>query len=475
MKKLYYFLALVILFSTSCHSGEEVVNLPDFLNRDLSIDNHIAITQEVIARPGGGDGVIRKLPFPKNTNVRFSLLSDSYDNQTATFDSCLLTSWADDLDLSSIQGNPINGKVACPCMFIRPDKLNLKGTLRELIGRYQFKATGRTDNTGSNASNSFYDAVIYPDSVVLQAHEVEYIDNYGLGYDPSLWMLCLGKISDPDDYNSIHSPFHIRMEIREDGQAMDVSEYIESILSASFIKSSDFGFSDSGAEYISLDRIYQRLGCITDKLMNYRCKFYHLSPDGNGKITNKLSFAVNTFSYLWRRDGKSFYLFVDAHSMFDDIWMNPAAGEKGIYAQTPTPKNMALLSNVLLALTPQTADGIPMKFDVTKTGLLDGIENDSEYSYYFEDMGTAVKVLKAIIGTILEKEEDKLRLFEVVSKNYDNEDKFQDFKYFVNNIDDVFDKTVTLEFGSNYTVLPYFNEQLIDNGIYRQIFDAIYK
>lgn len=463
MKTSTKFIVLILLglslIGCSDNDGSQS-QIPWFIGKEFSqVDNIFIIRRH---HHYGGYEWYDTIPLPANNFIQFSLLDLQPEEGMRDIEPCKFILYGGDFDLARVKGNPVSGIIACPCFITGAGIVETNGTLEKLKDSYLFQVSG-------NPTTYYYKIRIYENKILLYQLQEESTDNIDSEFPPEGLeaeeeMLCVKNIKFNEDFSVEASPFHIIWESKNSFDNLDESQLLQILLNTPFISAEQFGLN-SKKTLISFGDIYRRVACITNMADNQQCKMFHLEESANVRVNAVLTFSAEAFSHsIFHKDTKSFDLLINARKLMNDIWVKPDDVAGNQYRQSPTPKNLSLMSNILLALTPQTAAGIPMKYEKT----------DKEATVYFADTETAVKVVKAIVSTILETDEDKLRLFEEVSKRIDDKDKMDEFRFFVNNINDYFNSTVTLEFGTNYTILNGNINDFSDNGVYQEIFNSIY-
>ncbi|MDE5713219.1 MAG: hypothetical protein K2I16_06315 [Muribaculaceae bacterium] len=445
MKNLFeygFVIGLGLLFC-ACHDNDgemdlpvtpeepgEVVDMPEIDGKVYSAGDNFVLTSGYMTHGGVLEYNI-KLKKGQHASISF----DGKENGAIKF-------YTDNLDLSTIEGNPVSGEVARPALggFGKEVSVPLKVVPYYDTRKYYLSGEQVVSGVKVTVSHGF---------VTSEGFKAQFDENYVMGEDHSSGFKNEGAsymIGFPEHDASYHytvSPFIVGIDSsvypKESEENISLSDVMQVLLNTPFLKESDYGFDREIDRDISISTLWGRL--IPGFGIPDDCRIYPLCF-GIYAIYPPETFCASDVTE------SSYRLHFDPAKVFE---MKIAKSKNGTekYALN-TPALYSLLSNIFLALTPGNAEGILME-DVT-------VYDKYRFETIFSDRAIGMKVLSIILSSAFSDPNAIERMKNALENEGMNADILASVVYVANNLDSILNNTDGATFGWSYcSVSPYFD------------------
>lgn len=315
-----------------------------------------------------------------------------------------------------------------------------------------FTLTDRYNLGNSNPYLTYYYSAgeNFPSSIPMDKYMVQLapVKSNTLGYLSIPYTLEWDSSAYPEDLRETISP----------------ETFIQTLLYTPFLNEKDYGFDRvSNDPYISISSLLGRIGCV------WRFDKYYYDGLLRPKLSsicnqsNKESYFPEIKHYIYPpflglflsgMTDSSLMLSIDPGELFsikipkefnifgyDPYYPTPELKYyvSYNYYDSGTPAMYALLSQLLLAVSPQHVEGIKMNYTVD--------EAKNEFRFGFADPSLSLAFLKNLILPLLSSETNRNRLLNNLKADTSTAPYIDQFTTLINNIDELFASTTQSEFG----------------------------
>lgn len=345
----------------------------------------------------------------------------------------LITFKGGEFDLNTIPGNPANGivQVPGPLLGYRDITLTFPDSVCKIENDfYQLYVTYK------KSGDDYYFHTNY-----LIKNFLEHIGKWDFwgDWDSKNWIVTLPvKGLEPLSYKS--SPFIVDWETSawDNTLPFTPSDFLRCILNTPNMSSEEYGLGTFRNGDFSFTQLYMLL--VSYLKVRYECGEVQFSTIGCGSM-----FRLHTFS-CEPLSGDCAMYYINPARMFKASNKNVA----DMYQMTmDTPKYKEWLSQILLSLSPELADGIKINSSITE--VTTGDESVDLWEQRFADEELAKRFVKAILYPLLNDESNRERLIEWFTKNPSTRDYAAQLTTLVKQIDTLLESTTKMEFGFSRT------------------------
>lgn len=440
-----------------------VVDLPDIDGKVFGENDGFCLSGSYLG-PGGQNYF--DLWLSEGQHAKISLTGDNKGT---------LQFYTDPFDLSSVEGNPVKGEVPRPSFvgFGREISIPIELTPDYKNGKYEF--SGRDEIAGVTIAIS--KGILTADSLTCEQWYVlprKNFDSLNPNYvitanESGIHYVAVNPQRD-DNLHYTRSFFITELESacypKEYEKLISLADLVQLILNTPCLKESDYGFDAASDRHISLSTLWTRL---FSQLMfpqdrtNYTLSFYFSTPHEDDTLYHTWggwTYTDNTFCSSMLTES-SYNLTIDPLNVFK-MHIIKKKTENG-YTMYPldTPALYTLISNVLLALSPGNADGIPINYAFKKE------DGETIFNSTFADSATGISVLKSIITTVFKENGVRENLTTRMQSEGISKEIVSAAAFVLDNLDELLNQCGESKFGWSY-VYPtqdwsYYYQKLYQN------------
>ncbi len=423
----------------------EVVDLPDINGKVFGEKDGFCFTGTYM---GSGGQAYFDIKLSEGQHVKISLT----DGNKGT-----LQLYTDPLYLSSIEGNPVKGKVERPSFIglgIQPI-IPIKLTPNYQKGRYEYSGEEEIYGVKVKISNGIAtaDSLKCGEWYVSPTKDFESLNpNAGiLGKESPLYFIA--AIPDRDiNCHFSHSLFICDLKSSsypsKYEQSISLSDLVLLILNTSCIKEKDYGFDQDSDRLISLGKLWGRI--IPGVSIPHTPSRYPLSFGIAGLYKDQelyyepiSVYPPNTFCASHITESSYALTFDPLKMMGMNIVKRKTADSYETYPMN-TEALYSLLSNIFLTITPRNAEGVAINYIFKEEG------DELLFNNTFADSAMGISVLKNMISTVFTNSESRDNLISTLKGEGISEDIISAVGFALDNIDELFGGCETSKFGWTY-------------------------
>ena len=459
MKSLFKSIAFIAfsLLAFACHDNKEdlpvgpedpvdMTNMPEINGKVYNVGDNFTLETWYM---GSGGSFPDKICLGEGQHA-----SISFDGK----DAGILKFYTDNLDLSTIDGNPVKGEVARPSLMCFGTEVSIPLKIVPYYGSKKYKLSGEIETAGvkiavknGNVTSDGFSAQFEEGFVFREDHSSGF--KFGGAYN---------MIDLPEHDSSYHytvSPFVVSLESRaypeERAMTISLSDVMQVLLNTPVFKESDYGFDRAEVRFISISTLWGRLVpgiIIPDAVRIDPLSFKIIEVYGDEELYSSGRFRgypSNTFCASDVTES-SYRLSIDPAKVFKfKIVKSKTENGVELFALN-TPDLYSLISNIFLLLTPMNAEGIKMEYAIVDEN------GESKFKSTFSDRALGLSVLKTILCSVYRDSTVAERMKSTLESEGMDAETLECVAFVANNLENILNNASGATFGWSYCGVNYY-------------------